>query len=240
MTTTTTTGEPGALTRIFFLCLVSSWLLRCARSSSFPPSPSGTITFPLIPHHVQRSRRLANIDTDTELFSREKEVERNYNRRRRRRGAESTTTASNPQQMGALYQGYGTHYVDLWCGSPPQRQTVIVDTGSGLTAYPCSSCKDCGSPEHHIDAYFEEDNSSTFKKSDCSECPQRAVCNPSLQHCQIDMSYSEGSTWTAYEAMDSCYIGGYHNAAITDVSLACVASYRIVYDTNTAFFYPSR
>jgi hypothetical protein len=30
------------------------------------------------------------------------------------------------QQIGALYQGYGTHYVDVWVGTPPQRQTVIV------------------------------------------------------------------------------------------------------------------
>jgi hypothetical protein len=51
-----------------------------------------------------------------------------YRRRRRRRGEE---LSSDPKQMGALYQGYGTHYVDLWVGSPPQRQTVIVDTGSG-------------------------------------------------------------------------------------------------------------
>ena len=37
----------------------------------------------------------------------------------------ATVTA---QQVAALFQGYGTHYADLWCGTPPQRQTVIVDT----------------------------------------------------------------------------------------------------------------
>lgn len=37
-------------------------------------------------------------------------------------------------ETGALYQGYGTHYLDLWVGTPPQRQTVIVDTGSSITA----------------------------------------------------------------------------------------------------------
>jgi hypothetical protein len=30
------------------------------------------------------------------------------------------------------------------------------------------------------------------------------------------MSYQEGSSWTAYEAVDSCYVGGFHNAAIPD------------------------
>ena len=28
-----------------------------------------------------------------------------------------------------------------------KRQTVIVDTGSGVTAFPCSGCKDCGVPK---------------------------------------------------------------------------------------------
>jgi hypothetical protein len=41
-----------------------------------------------------------------------------------------------PYEIGALYQGYGTHYVDLWVGSPvPQRQTVIVNTGSSITSF---------------------------------------------------------------------------------------------------------
>lgn len=40
-------------------------------------------------------------------------------------------------QAVPLSQGYGTHYVHLWVGSPsPQRQSVIVDTGSHWTAFP--------------------------------------------------------------------------------------------------------
>lgn len=38
--------------------------------------------------------------------------------------------------VAPLYQGIGTHYVDLWVGTPnPQRQTVIVDTGSTFVGY---------------------------------------------------------------------------------------------------------
>ena len=44
----------------------------------------------------------------------------------------------NQYQGVPLSQGYGTHYVHLWVGSPtPQRQSVIVDTGSHFTAFPC-------------------------------------------------------------------------------------------------------
>ncbi len=111
-----------------------------------------------------------------------------------------------------ILQGYGTHYIDLWCGSPPQRQTVIVDTGSGVTAFPCSGCRDCGVPNYHIDRLFVEQESETFQKSTCSaksDCiMSRSNCVDGT--CKIGMSYAEGSRWNAYEAVDSCYVGGPH------------------------------
>ena len=140
---------------------------------------------PLISKHGQESRRrLSAVDDDPQL--------------RRRLDA---------VQVGALYQGYGTHYIDLWVGSPPQRQTLIVDTGSGVTAFPCSACTDCGKG-HHIDNYFNDHDSSTFKKLGCSEC-QRGHCQGS--ECHIGMSYQEGSSWGAFEAKDQVYIGGPHS-----------------------------
>lgn len=42
-----------------------------------------------------------------------------------------------------LFQGMGTHYSFLWVGTPPQRVSVIMDTGSNHTAFPCTGCK-CG------------------------------------------------------------------------------------------------
>jgi hypothetical protein len=45
-------------------------------------------------------------------------------------------------QAVPLSQGYGTHFANVWVGSPtPQRKTVIVDTGSHYTAFPCSGCQ---------------------------------------------------------------------------------------------------
>ena len=94
------------------------------------------------------------------------------------------------QQIGALYQGYGTHYVDVWVGTPPQRQTVIVDTGSGVTAFPCASCNNCGE-SYHTDGYFVEADSSTFQKLDCDSPCFRGRCSGSgsTQICRISMSY---------------------------------------------------
>lgn len=42
-----------------------------------------------------------------------------------------------------LFEGEGVHYVFIWVGTPPQRVSVIVDTGSHYTAFPCVGCK-CG------------------------------------------------------------------------------------------------
>jgi hypothetical protein len=108
----------------------------------------------------------------------------------------------------------------LWCGSPPQRQTVIVDTGSGVTAFPCSGCKDCGSPDYHIDRLFVEEESDTFHESTCTKTGdcimQRSNCQGNS--CKIRMSYAEGSRWNAYEAVDRCYVAGPHETPLMVVN----------------------
>lgn len=134
---------------------------------------------------------------------------------RSRRDLAATNTDREIQQVGALYQGYGTHYTDLWCGTPPQRQTVIVDTGSGVTAFPCSGCGDCGVPKYHANPLFVEGDSSSFHELSCTEC-LKGTCRSGAKQCHVGMSYQEGSSWSAYEAQDRCYVGGFHNTAAVD------------------------
>lgn len=38
----------------------------------------------------------------------------------------------------------GYYYANLYIGTPPQEQSVIADTGSGVLALPCSKCTSCG------------------------------------------------------------------------------------------------
>ena len=59
---------------------------------------------------------------------------------------------------GSVDLGY--YYVDIYVGTPPVKQTVIVDTGSTLTAFPCTGCINCGS---HIDPWFDPNQSSSYK-----------------------------------------------------------------------------
>jgi len=50
-----------------------------------------------------------------------------------------------------LFQGMGTHYADVWVGTPPQRKSVIVDTGSHYTAFPCKTDEESRARTKHVD-----------------------------------------------------------------------------------------
>ena len=52
-----------------------------------------------------------------------------------------------------------THYAHVYVGTPAQRVSVIVDTGSHHTAFPCSGCKSCGK---HTDPYFAARNDGSW------------------------------------------------------------------------------
>jgi Xylanase inhibitor N-terminal len=160
------------------------------------------ITIPLIPHAVVRERRRSAGETLVK-------VDRpSYSKYHTMRDLSWPPEAAKAALMAGLFQGYGTHYADLWCGTPPQRQTVIVDTGSGITAFPCNECGSCGVAEHHIDHLFDETQSSSFQKLSCSECFQ-GTC--AANECAMSSYYQEDSSWNAFEASDLCYIGGFHD-----------------------------
>ena len=109
-------------------------------------------------------------------------------------------------QAVPLSQGYGTHFANVWVGSPvPQRKTVIVDTGSHYTAFPCAGCKNCGAP-HHTDPYFNPQQSHSYRALHCDECRDGVLC--SNGQCLFSQSYTEGSSWEAIQVMDKLYCGG--------------------------------
>jgi hypothetical protein len=96
-------------------------------------------------------------------------------------------------ELTPLYPGYGTHFSYVYVGTPPQRQSVIIDTGSHYTAFPCTGCSQCG---QHTDNYWDMKNSTTMNVPKCSGQP-----------CVISQSYSEGSSWKAIKVIDRFYVG---------------------------------
>jgi hypothetical protein len=122
----------------------------------------------------------------------------------------------NQYQAVPLAQGYGTHYTHLWVGSPKaQRQSVIVDTGSHYTAFPCKGCDNCGE-EHHTDPYYDPGMSVTFTPLSCSSCALGATCKDF--RCAFTQSYTEGSSWEAYQVQDVLHLGGNDILASVDPS----------------------
>ena len=105
-----------------------------------------------------------------------------------------------------LHAHSGSHHVHVYVGSPPQRQTLIVDTGSRVMAFPCKSCKSCGV---HVSPYFDPSRSTTQRASTCGKCVLEGIATCSLYGdcCEISQKYTEGSSWSAVEFEDIVWLG---------------------------------
>ena len=110
-------------------------------------------------------------------------------------GGESRRRLYETSKITPLYRGFGTHYAFMWVGSPPQRVSVIADTGSHYTAFPCAGCN-CGK---HMDALFDPKKSKTS---------QVITCHSMGGTCNFQQSYSEGSSWRAHKVIDEVWVGG--------------------------------
>jgi len=105
---------------------------------------------------------------------------------------------------------YAYYYIDLLIGTPQQRVSVILDTGSGVCAFPCASCGHCG---HHIDPAFDFGHSSTASWTPCgSSCSDRC----SSGKCSYYQGYTEGSSISGFWFQDYVSLGDsiQHNPAV--------------------------
>jgi len=89
--------------------------------------------------------------------------------------------------MGS-FEDLGYFYTFIHIGTPPQRFTVILDTGSVVTSVPCSGCLNCGT---HMDPVFNYKKSSTAHNT----------------HRTFSQSYTEGSSLRGEYISDVICIG---------------------------------
>jgi len=117
----------------------------------------------------------------------------------------STLLVSNITSF-PLHAHSGTHHIHVYVGSPPQRQTLIVDTGSRAMAFPCQPCQSCG---NHASPYFDPSRSTTNRLSQCGNCHLTGISSCSLYGdlCEITQKYTEGSSWSAKEVEDMVWFG---------------------------------
>ena len=86
-------------------------------------------------------------------------------------------------------------------GTPGQLLSVIVDTGSSRTAFPCSDCENCGS---HMDPPFSPSASSTFRWVGCGDSGCSSCLNNS---CSYTAKYVEGSSIEGKYFKDVLHLG---------------------------------
>jgi hypothetical protein len=114
------------------------------------------------------------------------------------------TITEDSSTLLPVFQDYGAYYIDIYVGSPPQRQTVMLDTGSENLAIPCTGCDECG--DTHTDKYFRQSDSTSFQTMNCSECFD-GRCVEEENICSVETSYVEGSSWKGQEVIDNVHVG---------------------------------
>ena len=91
-------------------------------------------------------------------------------------------------------------YVNAYFGSNKQPQSLIVDTGSYMTAVPCKqgcTAKTCG---EYVFPWFDGQASETHFVFECSK--YRCKCNSDMETCRFYQGYMEGSAYSGYMVRD--------------------------------------
>jgi len=99
--------------------------------------------------------------------------------------------------------GVGEFIVPIYLGTPPQKASIIIDTGSDLTwiqSQPCISCY------NQVDPIFDPSKSSTYKKLACSTTLCQELLGKqcsSNASCTYDYGYGDGSQTYGYFSTES-------------------------------------
>jgi len=86
----------------------------------------------------------------------------------------------------------GYYYVNVYAGTKMSKQSLIVDTGSSLTTFPCSECQSCG----HNHYNRPHDINNPFFQWQTSSTPNPFNWKCSDNECNFNVRYVEGSGYS--------------------------------------------
>lgn len=121
---------------------------------------------------------------------------------RARFDAHQANASTNQTRLTAmetpLRSGEGSHTIFVDVGG--QSRELIIDTGSGKTAFICEGCSACGTRHTHKPFQFTANTryanctGNDVRHDTCSLCVN--------DRCQYGQSYVEGDHWSAYKVSD--------------------------------------
>ncbi|KAF4035510.1 Eukaryotic aspartyl protease [Phytophthora infestans] len=117
-------------------------------------------------------------------------------------------------EMG-LHSGSGSHTIQVTVGG--QQRELIIDTGSGKTAFVCTGCNKCGNKRKHQPFIFTDN--TTYLSCDQSMTSLSNIEEPLCVDCEngkckYGQTYIEGDHWTAYKASDVMQLSSSFEARI--------------------------
>lgn len=84
------------------------------------------------------------------------------------------------------------YYINIFVGNPPQKQSVIVDIGSDIIAFPCNNCPNCG--KHMYPNFITKKSKSAtkvkcghkFMNHRCRKCDDKGNCIFQILYAESD------------------------------------------------------
>ena len=92
-------------------------------------------------------------------------------------------------------------------GDPGRRFDLIVDTGSSITAVPCSTCKRCGTHRCGNNGRFDIGRSHSVQTLNCKRPPSGFTCERCFEgdKCGYSVHYTEGSSIQGHVVTDMAH-----------------------------------
>ena len=95
---------------------------------------------------------------------------------------------------------------DVCLGNPGRRFDLIIDTGSSITAVPCSTCKKCGPHRCGRTGCFDMGRSLSASAVDCRQPPAGFSCERcATDRCGYSVHYTEGSAIQGHVVTDEAH-----------------------------------